>query len=403
MHSPFDYDRDCEPPYQFVPVAPSNVESPLPRRYRNRVVIHTVHDGGAIPKEYRFLPDGKPLVDPELLDHKYTQERDWGANFVAEHLARELGLPFYARVRMARVLLDFNRFPGSTPANVTDPSERLAIETPFAEVLNHARKVKLLEDYYDRISTLIERNTLIDKLIVLGVHTYDERNPSYTRRPDVSIVSRPAGYQKESRMPLGVFDPLYPDRLGESTCSRILRDRISLNLERAGFRVSHNHPYSLPDGSLEVRAQIWFFFHYLRKRFETEFPETVEEPAYRLVWTMLLNTNLRLAEAEALRGYLHRFRKVPSAEREYFERARVAYERIREFMADPAVVMDYRKSPHRQGSLALEVRKDLVCHFDPDTGRPLPRTPEIEQQANTIAKLIAGAIAMYFETDRQVD
>ena len=61
-------------------------------------------------------------------------------------------------------------------------------------------------------------------------------------------------------MPFGVFDPLDPDVLGESTCSRTLRDRISLNLKRAGFRVGHNHPYLLPEGCVEVRTQVWYFF-----------------------------------------------------------------------------------------------------------------------------------------------
>jgi hypothetical protein len=259
----------------------------------------------------------------------------------------------------------------------------------------------LLERYYDRISDFFEENLLDEKLILIAIHTYDEVNPSRTRRPDLSLLSSMAHYQRHSRMPYGVFDPLYPDVLGESTSSPILRDRLALNLERTGFRVQHNHPYPLPEGCLEVRAQVWYFFRYLRRRFEEAFPETREDDAFRMVWLMLFNTNLRLGESESLRGYLHRYRVAPASQRERFQRAQLAYERVRVFLDQSSVIDDFRSSKERPSSIGLEVRKDLVCSFDPDTGRPLPLTSEQDAKATLIGNVVASAIRTYFETDRQ--
>jgi hypothetical protein len=201
-------------------------------------------------------------------------------------------------------------------------------------------------------------------------------------------------------MPYGVFDPLYPDVLGESSCSRVLRDRISLNLERAGFRVSSNHPYALPEGSIEVRSQVWYFFSFVRRRFEQLEAATADDPAYALVWDMLLNTNLRHARAERLRGYLHRYRRVDAADQPLFAAAQVAYEHIARFVADSGVVRAYRRSAQRPSSLALEVRKDLLCEMDPDTGLPRAATDKMQDVASEVARIVAGAIRIYFENDR---
>lgn len=383
-----------------MPVDGEPGERVLPADVRDRVLVHSLHDGQAIPEAFRMTSGGQPRVDPAELERRFVLQRDWGANTVAKELARALGVNRYGRVRVARVLLDFNRFPGSTPPNVFDPLERLAISEPFAEALDHETKADLLERYYDGISSVLEAKALVGRVLTITVHTYDELNPSLTVRPDVSLITRPAAYQIESRMPYGVFDPIYPDRLGESTCSRVARDRISLELERAGWHVSQNHPYALPNGSFEVRAQVWYFFHYLRERFEAALPHTRGDSAYTRVWELLQNTNQRQAESEALRGYLHRFRKVTRAQRAKFQETRAAYERVREFLHHTSTVRDYQHSPERPSSLALEVRKDLLCQFDPQTGLPLPMTDEQRDRARQIARVIANAIIVYFETDR---
>lgn len=389
---------DCIPPYEFVEVKRTG-DHPVPEEYRKRIFIHTVHDGDCIPRQFMLDEDGQPKVDPKLVQKRFIEERDWGADLVAKKIASAMGVKGFGRARVARVLLDFNRFPGSTPHDDSiRPLERLAINYPFTAVLDHAQKVRLLEKYYDGISDFIERHLLSDTLIMLAIHTYDEHNPTRTRRPHLSLLSSMAGYQRESRMPFGIFDPMYPDVLGESTCSRILRDRVSLNLERTGMRVSHNHPYPLPEGSMEVRAQVWFFFDYLRRRFQEEFPGTIGDPAYELVWRMLLNTNLRMAEAEALRSYLHRYRRLHPDDVQKFNEARLAYETIDRYLDDDKV-RDFRLSKDRPSSLGLEVRKDLVTTIDPKTGYPLPASPEQIDQATLIGNVVANAITTYFETD----
>ena len=395
--SRFDFDRSYDAPFELVAVEPTE-SGGVAEVYRPRIFIHTVHDGDALPRRFREDPEGNPLVPPEVLDAAHGRERDWGANLVAESLAHHLGLSSYGRVRIARTLLDVNRFPGSTPPSTSAPLERLSINPPFCDALGHAQKMDLLE-IYDQVSDIIEHHVR-DKIIILGIHTYDECNPSRTSRPHLSLINLPAGYQREARMPYGVFDPIYPDVLGESTCSRILRDRISLNLERAGFRVTTNHPYALPEGGIEVRAQVWFFFSYLRRRFTAEYEDTAQDPAFGMVWKMLLNTNLRQALPEALRGYLHRYRRAPPEYRELFMEAAAAYERIRRFIEDTDVCRDYRRWPERPSSLALEVRKDLLCEIDPQRGTPLPTTAQARQRAHVISKVVAGAVRTYLDTDR---
>lgn len=397
MPSRFDFDRPYEAPFELMPVEPTELGG-VPEAHRPRIFIHTVHDGDVLPSRFRVDAQGNPLVPPEALDNAHAQERDWGANLVAESLAHHMGLTSYGRVRIARTLLDVNRFPGSTPPSTTAPLERLSINPPFCDALGHAQKMDLLE-IYDEVSDTIEHHVR-DKIIILGIHTYDEHNPSLTSRPHLSLINLPAGYQREARMPYGVFDPIYPDVLGESTCSRILRDRISLNLERAGFRVTTNHPYALPEGGIEVRSQVWFFFSYLQRRFLAEHADTAQDPAFALVWKMLLNTNLRQALPEALRGYLHRYRRAPREHRGLFAEAANAYDKIRRFIDDADICREYRRSPDRPSSLAVEVRKDLLCEMDPQRGTPLPTNAQMRQRAHVIAKVVAGAIRTYLDTDR---
>lgn len=393
----FDFDRPFEAPFELVPVEPG--DGVVAEAHRSRLFVLTVHDGDVIPRRFREREDGSPSVPLDTLERAHVRERDWGANLVAHELARALGLPCYGRVRIARVLLDFNRFPGSTPPGTRDPLERLSINPPFTETLSHPQKMDLL-DVYDRISDAMEA-CFRDKLIVLCIHTYDERNPSTTSRPHLSLVNIPATYQREARMPHNVFDPIYPDVLAESTCSRILRDRISLNLERKGFRVSSNHPYALPEGSIEVRAQVWYFFTYLRRRFEAAHPGAADDEAHHLVWQMLLNTNLRKALPEALWGHLHRYQRAAPEHEALFGRAAAAYAEIRRFIGETDVPRDYRRNPERPSNLALEVRKDLLCELDPQ-GIPRPATPKMRQRAQVITRVIAGAMNTYLEQDRKL-
>ena len=203
ISSPFRFDQPWEPPFELVPV-PSDGEARVPDDLVDRIAVYTPHDGGAIPDRFYFHPDGRPRIDPDVLQARYTKMRDWGANLVAEHLAATLGLRHYGRCRIARVLLDFNRFPGSTPANNEDPLESLAIGRIYAKVLDHDGKTALLESCYDPISEGIE-DMLADSLIGIAIHTYDETHASNTKRADLSLISLPLSYQRESRLTYGVL------------------------------------------------------------------------------------------------------------------------------------------------------------------------------------------------------
>ena len=66
--------------------------------------------------------------------------------------------------------------------------------------------------------------------------------------------------------------------------------------------------------------------------YEEAHPRSLQEPAFTMVWNMLFNTNLRRADSEALRGYLHRYRKPPEGQDALYAKARAAYEKIGKFI-----------------------------------------------------------------------
>ena len=389
------YTTECEHLFEKIKVTPvANSTTNVPDNLKPRIVVDTVHDGNFIPPELMRTSRITRLQDDKSLWEHYVIERDWGANLVAEKLVSFLGIEQYYRVNLARVVMDFNRFPGSSMTGASS-LERLAINPPFSEMLSHEEKYRVLRTYYDEISKQME-SVIANSLIKISIHTYDEHNVSLTQRPEVSLISRSLSYQRFSKLPFGKFDPLFPDILAESTTTRILRDRIALHLEKAGVLVEHNYPYCLPDGSLEIRALVWFFFQHLRKIFVENHPETSEDPSYGLVWHMLLNTNLREARAEALYGYLHRFRTPPRDDGDFFADARDAYEHIREFLNNNYELVDnFRTSPDRPSAISIEVRKDLIWEIDDHTPVRM-----IEERATLIAEKIAEAVSVYLREDR---
>ena len=390
-----NYTTECDELFERIPVqAVTNDKTNCPEDLKSRIVIDTVHDGNFIPAELLRTSRITKLQDNKSLWQHYVIERDWGANLVAKKLAQYLGLDQYYRVNLARVVMDFNRFPGSSQSGAGS-LERLAINPPFSEMLSHEEKYRVLRQYYDEISKAME-SVISNSLIKISVHTYDEHNVSLTQRPEVSLISRSLSYQQFSKLPFGKFDPLFPDILAESTTTRIFRDRIALCLEKAGILVEHNYPYCLPDGSLEIRALIWFFFQHLRQKYEEACPDSIQDPAYELVWHMLLNTNLREARAEALYGYLHRFRQPPREDEAFFANARDAYEDIRQFLEEnETLVDDFRMSPDRPSVISIEVRKDLIWEIEGDTPVRM-----IEERADLIAEKLAEAVSVYLKEDR---
>ncbi len=378
----------------FSPVSGPAIH-PVPEAFRGRIMIDTVHDGDFIPAEFLVDAAGEP-IPAERFRAEYVSERDWGANLVAGFLAEALGLPGFFQVNVARVLMDFGRFPGVTGSKA-EHLNRYAVNYPFSELLSYEQKKRLLEAYYDPISARTDA-VVRDRQIKIAVHTYDQRNPSGTHRPHISLVNRSNAYQEYGELPRGLFDPLYPDVLAEFTADRVLLNRIALNLEKHGLPVAANYPYCLPEGSVEVRSQVWFYFHFLRRRFLEAYPETEGQPGYRRAWSMMMDTNLRSSESEALRSHLHMFRRAPPGRTVEFRAAREAYNHIAEFTrANPEIVNQYRFSPDRPSSLGIEVRKDLVWEFE--GGRPVRPLPE---RARQIAYGIAEAVEIYLRTDRPV-
>lgn len=383
-----------------VAVEPDPDGSPCPERDRAHVLVDVIHDGNHLPEEFLHDEQGRALLSDELLPRRFVEERDWGAELVAACLASALHLGDYFRVNVARALLDFGRFPGITPP-AADHMHRHAINTPFSQVLSHAQKARLLEVCYDGLSTAFDA-VISDKRLKIAIHTYDEHNPTASRRPAVSLLTRSYGHQHGHPSPLQVFDPLFPAELAEFTADPILRSRIALALEEAAIHTADNYPYSLPDGSVEVRAQVWYFFQHLRRHYESFYPVTrygtPEGPTPRdRVWDMLLDTNLRSARSDSLRGYLHLFRRPPTGQEAHFLRARGEYERVCAHLAEhrDEIVTRYRNALDRPNSILVEVRKDLVWHFE--GGRPIG--PRLED-ARLIGRTLATAIQTYLTRDR---
>lgn len=366
----------------------------LPGHFRDAIMVDAIHDGAVVPDAFLVDRNGRRIA-PELFRSHYELDRDWGAGLVAGRLAGALGLPGWYKVNVARVLMDFGRFPGTTHEDA-EYLRRFAINYPFSEVLSYDQRRELLEGCYDRTSAELERH-IRGRILKIAVHTYDRLNASGTVRPMVSLVTRSLAYQTSSRLPQGVFDPLYPDLLAEFTADRILTDRISLDLEKSGIPVAHNYPYCLPEGSVEVRSQVWFFFSFLRERFEAEHPETRAARPYEMVWNLLLDTNLRSSEADMLRSYLHLYRHAPPGAEELFRQARLAYDHVAAFLDsdERRVVNEYRFWGGRPSSMGIEVRKDVVWEFD-DQGRPL--RPKVEN-AFRVAEAIAAAVLVYLNYD----
>lgn len=367
-------------------------------RQGDEVLIYTIHDGGQVPRDLFGERSEEVLERPEVLA-AYHAERDWGANLIADQLARRLGLSGYLRVNLARVVMDYGRLPGQSGGNARH-LQRYCFFPPLSELFGEQRKYEILESYYDPISRQIGLHAL-DTKITIAVHTYDKYGGTGTLRPEVSLLSRLLEYSAESTLPPDVFDPLFPPGLcEEATSHRGLVYQILQNLERGGHKTALNYPYLMPAGATEMRGQVWFFFRHLRRRFLQESPETKELLPYRLVWLMLLDVDHRSADAARLRGFLHRYHGAPADEQELFYEAREAYHAIKSFLEEnrAELVDGYRESSARPSSLGLEVRKDLLCEVDADRAKTRLRGGA-RATAYDIAFRIAEAARKFLEEE----
>ena len=393
MNFPSGLTLENRRPCEHVKVQPNFETSGCPEMLKPLISIDAIHDGTCIPKAFA----SSSLLELNELDRIFVDERDWGAELVASQLAAALHLPSYFRVNTARALLDFGRFPGVSQRGASH-MDRMAINYPFSQVLNHEQKRAVLLEHYDEISRNLE-DALTTSKLKIGIHTYDKRNPSASRRPEVSIITRPYGHQHLEANPIPAFDPLCPFKVVECTADRLLSARISVELERAGIHTADNFPYSLPEGSVEVRAQVWFFFKYVRERYLASGRAEnlgVSKAARELVWQMLLDTNLRSAESDTLRNFLHAFRTPPKENSNLYFEARKLYQDLTEFVIShkETLLSDFDFDRGRPSTILIEVRKDLVWRFEDG----VPKGPNIEN-ARQIALTIGSAIIKYLKED----
>lgn len=380
-------------PCELVPVVSDELSSGCPETLKPLVNIDVIHDGRWVPESFSM----GSRFDLEALNKVFVKERDWGAELVAKNLASALHLPHYFRVNTARALLDFGRFPGVTGVAASH-MERRAINPPFSTLLNHDQKQALLLEHYDEISRRLETALKLTKLKI-GIHTYDKRNPSATRRPEVSIITRPYGHQHLEANPTPAFDPLCPFDIVECTADRLLRARLGLELERAGIHTADNFPYSLPEGSVEVRAQVWFYFKHIRQAYAVSERMSnlgISKESESLVWDMLLDTNLRSAQSDTLRNFLHAFRTPPKEKSSLYFEARRLYQDISDFVQTnkDKLLSDFDFDRGRPSTILIEVRKDLVWHFE----NGIPVGPNNEN-AQRIGRTLANAVVRYLKED----
>lgn len=377
-------------PLERVPVSRQSQRATDP----GGALVFTIHDGDGVPR-HLFGERSHEVIDLPEVREAYARERDWGANLVARHLAAELGQASYLRVSLARLVLDFGRFPGISSIG-ENYLLRHSIFPPLQHLLSEEARHDLLARYYDTMSQNLVQH-FADRRLTLAVHTYDHVNRTGTPRPELSLVTRSLSYQETSEMPPFIFDPLFPHILGEQTTHRKLSYRVALDLENLGWPTALDYPYLMPEGSVEIRAQVWFYFRFLRDRFTAAHPATSDQLAYQRIWQLLLDVVRRSAPCERLRAYLHRYREAPPGSEALFAEARKAYAKISRFQAThrDELVEAYRLDPKvRPSCLGLEVRKDLLCELD-DRGLPFRLRSDANQVAGQIARSIAGSVRTY--------
>lgn len=379
-------------PIEFIPIQSSNRSA---SESNDDILVFTIHDGAQVPR-HLWGDRSEEVLAREEVHQAYVRERDWGANLVAENLARDLGLSGYLKVNLARFILDFGRFPG-TSAIGEGYLSRHCMFPPVEHLLSEEAIHEVLLRYYDGISRVLTQH-ISTKRITLGVHTYDPLNATGTERPKISLVTRSMEYQNHSTIPPYVFDPLFPPILCEATSDRALTYQILLDLEKAGHHTALNYPYVMPEGSVEIRAQVWFFFRHLRRHFTRTFPETRERAEYQRVWQLLLDVTRRSPDSEQLRAFLHRYRDAPLGLEKTFTRARGAYARIQEFLGTHrhTLVEDFRYAPERPSCVGIEIRKDQLCWIDPELCETEP-VPGAESFAKEVSGIFARSVLEYVE------
>ncbi|WP_205502285.1 N-formylglutamate amidohydrolase [Rufibacter psychrotolerans] len=141
-------------------------------------ILTCEHAGNEIPGEYAFLFAGKEDV---LYSHKAI---DFGAGWLARHLARRLGLPLYS-VTTSRLLVEGNRSLGTQE-----------LFSPYTKELAKEEKQALLEKYYfphrREVEAKIQEETAAGHQVLhLAIHTFTPALEGEVRPAEVGILYDP--------------------------------------------------------------------------------------------------------------------------------------------------------------------------------------------------------------------
>lgn len=391
-------DLDPGPTYDVVSVQPDPNGLPLPDASGDPIVVDAIHDGNGIPAEFlSHAPD-----DPwHILQKAYAAQRDWGASLLAGALASALHLRGFFRVNTARVLMDFGRFPGVTPA-WADGAEPCAIRAPFDHWLTHAQQRSLLDRHYDVLAGAMAR-AVDGRRVKVAIHTFDGQEARNRTRSPVGLVTKVMRFSSNEpgpgSHPLGPFDPLFPSELFDCTADRLLRARLTLTLEEHGWSVDPGDPEPMSLGSVEARTLVRRYFKRLQGLFEEHHPVTdsARAEARARVWAMLTDTGLRSADAALLRSVIHQLRQPPAEHRTPCELAFREYGLIREHLLDHLDDwMEQMRAPaDRTHVLAVHVRQDLLWNrVDGPFGSPR------HEGARDLGRILAKGIRCWFTEDR---
>ena len=335
---------DIEDPYALLGPAPETLEA-----WDRHVIVDVIHDGDRIPPSIEPYFNGDGSVRGEVHD-AFVRERDWGAAAVAERLAFHLGLRGYQSVQAARVVCDYNRFRGRSVPEAGHLGRR-ALFPPATHLLSHAAGEQALATCFDpvsaalfaRVSEALGDGRVPDsRLLRITVHTYDDRAGEGHRRPKTSLIFTPYEYHEASRLPAGVYAPIFPDRLAEFTADRALAYRMALMLEKNYLPVAVNSPYFLPLGGAEMRLQVWCYIQHLKWLVQELEPDAADR--FARLWPVIEDVDRPWGSRELHTDELTLLDEL------------IAFVKRHRYEA----VERYRYSAFRPSAIEVEVRKDVV-------------------------------------------
>lgn len=372
----------------------NRIDDEIANHFEDTLLIDTIHDGYIIPEE---LENGYK-TDQNLQDEitaSIIPERDWGASLVAQAVAETLGISGFHEVLLARNVLDFGRFPGiSRPRS--QHLDRLSVSGPLSayirdhcpdEILSYFEKIsdqmeKQVNKRLDATGQVGERRIRNSRFIRLAIHTFDPYGGDGVRRPMVGIIHRSRSIAKHDALPDGVFSRLYPDELAAFSADRLLKSSLSCCFEKYYIPEVSDKPYMLPEGSVEMRIQVWLWFQYLRACFEEQARDDYENllgdtdvikgdyDGYKKYWTTVMNPTAirpttrviaaflegKLNESGNLGVDLQSARKIHRAVSDFFKRSKKHKSGL------PTILGKYQYDAYRPSCIAIEIRKDAICH-----------------------------------------